>query len=199
MFHSHQTKRSTLKTILTTKLNIAVVLLLSASLLNWTTGAVTQQTNPEQPAKAYQLSEADEKAIREIIKDQESAWNKHDMEAFTKPFRDDVEGINVVGLYWRGKKAVSKHLKDYHDTIFKDLEEYLEDVQVRSIGDGYVIAVNTWKVGSFKTPNGEVVPACRHLSTLVLAKGTDGWKVVHFHNTIIDEIAVKGTTAPPKK
>ena len=37
------------------------------------------------------------------------------------------------------------------------------------------------------------------LCPAVLAKGTDGWKVVHFHNTTIDEAAVKAATAPSKR
>jgi uncharacterized protein (TIGR02246 family) len=174
-------------------------LLLVASLLLWGVGASAQQPTPEQSAKAHQLSESDEGAIRDIIKNSETAWNKHDMKAFTKSFRDDVEGINVIGMYWRGKTAILKHLTDYHASIFKHLEETLDEVNIRSIGDGYAIAVSIWKVGSFKAPNGFEVPACRHRGTAVLVKGTDGWKVVHFHNTIIDEGAVKDVPSPPKK
>ena len=48
-------------------------------------------------------------------------------------------------------------------------------------------------------PSGVEIPACRHRSTLVFAKGTDGWKVVHFHNTTIDEAAVKGAAGLPKR
>ena len=107
----------------TWKTMVVSLLLITASLLLWCVGAFAQQPKSEQPAKALQLSEADEKAIREILKDQETAWNKHDMKAFTKAFRDDAEGINVVGMYWRGKAAILKHLTDYHATIFKDLEE----------------------------------------------------------------------------
>jgi uncharacterized protein (TIGR02246 family) len=174
-------------------------LLLTASLLLWGVGAFAQQPLVEQPASPHQLSTSDEKAIREIIKDLETAWNRHDMKAFTKSFRNDAEGINVVGMYWRGKAAVLKHLTDYHSGVFKNLQETLDEVTIHSIGDGYAIAVSTWKVGSFKAPSGVDVPASHHRSTLVLAKGTDGWKVVHFHNTIIDEAVIKGVTAPPKK
>ena len=67
------------------------------------------------------------------------------------------------------------------------------------IGDGFAIAVTVWKVDGFTGPGGVEIPACRHRSSLVLAKGTDGWKVVHFHNTTIDEAAVKGAASPPKK
>ena len=178
---------------------VATSSLLLASLLIWATAVVAQQPKPEQPAKAHQLSEADAKAIQEIMKDQELAWNKHDMNAFTKSFRDDVDGINIVGMYWRGKAEILKHLTDFHKTNFKDLEETLEEVHVHSIGDGYAIAIVIWKVGAFKAPSGVEIPACRHRSTLVMAKGADGWKVVHFHNTTIDEEAVKAATDQPKK
>jgi uncharacterized protein (TIGR02246 family) len=121
------------------------------------------------------------------------------MEAFTKTFRDDADGINIVGMYWRGKAEILKHLSYYHKTNFKNLEETVQEANIHSIGDGYAIAILIWKVGAFIAPNGVEFPACRHRSTLVFVKGTDGWQVVHFHNTTIDEAAVKGTTAPPKK
>ena len=178
---------------------VATSLLLLASQLIWTTAVVAQQPKPEQPAKAPQLPDTDEMAIQEIMKDQETAWNKHDMKAFTKSFRDDVDGINIVGMYWRGKAEILKHLTDFHRTNFKDLEETLEEVNVHSIGEGYAIAIVIWKVGAFKAPSGVEIPACRHRSTLVFAKGTDGWKVVHFHNTTIDEAAVKGAAGLPKR
>lgn len=177
----------------------AASLLFSASLLLCVIGADAGQTSKEQHAKVSQLSKADEKAIRDIMKAQETAWNKHDMKSFTKSFRDDAEGINIVGMYWRGKAQILEHLTKYHKTNFKNLEEYLEDVQVHSIGNGSAIAVVIWKVGSFPAPNGMIIPAARHRSTLVFAKEKDGWKVVHFHNTTIDEAAIKATSAPPKK
>jgi hypothetical protein len=67
-----------------------------------------------------------------------------------------------------------------------------------SIGDVYAIAIFIWKVGAFKAPNGADIPAGRHRSTLGLAKGSDGRKVVHFHNANIGEIALKGAAAAPK-
>jgi uncharacterized protein (TIGR02246 family) len=178
----------------TSKVIAASSLVLSASLLIWATGTVAQQPTLKQPAKPHQLSVADEKAIRDILKDQETAWNKHDIKAFTKALRDDAEGINVAGMYWRGKPAILKHLVDFHATFLKDCQEYLEEVQVHSIGAGYAVAVNIWKVDGFKGPGGIEFPACRHRSTVMLAKGADGWEVVHFHNTTIDEAREKGTS-----
>ena len=163
----------------------------------WEAFERSHKQNRRNRPKALELSGKDENAIKEIIKDQETAWNKHDMNAFTKAFRDDAQGINVAGMYWQGKAALLKYLTDFHATFLKNCQEYLEEVQVHSIGEGCAVAVNIWKVDAFTGPGGVEFPACRHRSTLVLANGTDGWKVVHFHNTTIDEAAVKAATAPP--
>lgn len=146
----------------TPKHYIPVVLLLSGSLLIWPNAAVAQQPKPEQGAKTHPLSKADDNAIRAILKDQETAWNKHDMNAFTKAFRDDAQGINVAGMYWQGKAELLKHLTDFHATFLKNCQEYLEEVQVHSTGEGYAMAVNIWKVDAFTGPGGLEFPACRH-------------------------------------
>jgi uncharacterized protein (TIGR02246 family) len=184
------------KDAMNSKMVVHSVLLLTASLLPGGVRAIAQ-AKPAQSAEAHRLSARDENEIKEILKDQETAWNKHDMNAFTKAFRDDAQGINVAGMYWQGKAALLKHLTDFHATFLKNCQEYLEEVQVHSIGEGYAVAVNIWKVDAFTGPGGVEFPACRHRSTVVLAKGTNGWKVVHFHNTTIDEAAVKAATAPP--
>lgn len=178
---------------------VGSALILFAGLQIWSSGVAAQQSHEAQPAKSRQLPQPDEKVIRQILKDQETAWNTHDMKGFTKSLRDDAEGINIVGMYWRGKTEILNHLEHYHATNFKDLEEYLEEAEVHATGDSSAIAVSIWKVGAFTAPNGAVIPACRHRSTGVFEKSADGWKMVHFHNTTIDEAALKNAAAPPKR
>ena len=131
------------------------------------------------------------------MKDQETAWNNHDMQAFTKPLRDDAEGVNVAGMYWSGKAAIVKHLVEFHATFLKDCSEYIDEMQIHPVDDGHAIVVSIWRVSAFKGPGGEVIPACRHRDTSVLVKEAEGWKVVHFHNTTIDE--AKTAAAGPAK
>jgi uncharacterized protein (TIGR02246 family) len=183
-----------MKTVHTPRQHIIAIFLFAAGLVGWAAEAMAQL--PE-PVKVHQISPADDKAIRAILKDQETAWNTHDMKAFTKAFSDDAQGINVAGMYWQGKAELLKHLTDFHATFLKNCQEYLEEVQVHSTGEGYAVAVNIWKVDGFTGPGGRDFPACRHRSTVVLAKGAEGWKVVHFHNTTIDEAALKGASGPP--
>ncbi len=189
-----------MKTMHTSKQHMIAMFLFAAGLLGRTTETMAQQTTSKQPAKTHQISPTDDKAVRGILKDQETAWNKHDMNAFTTAFRHDAQGINVVGMYWQGKAELSKHLTNFHATFLKDCEEYLEEVQVHSIGEGYAMAVSIWKVDAFTGPGGVEILACRHRSTAVLAKGANGWQVVHFHNTTIDEAALNAASNPlPQK
>src|SRR5262245_23015752 len=110
----------------TSRQYIIAVSLVAAGLLAWTADAMAQQPESKQVGELHQLTPADYKAIREILKDQEAAWNKHDMNAFTKAFRDDAQGVNVAGMYWQGKAALLKHLTDFHATFLKNCQEYLE-------------------------------------------------------------------------
>lgn len=179
-------------------------LILTAALLACRARTNAQQPGAERPAgvsepSVPQLSAGDEKAIRGVLKDQETAWNKHDMTEFTRPLRDDAEGINVAGMYWSGKPAILKHLFEFHATFLKDCEEYIDEMQIHPVDGTHAIVVSIWRVSAFKGPGGEVIPACRHCDTSVLVKEADRWKVVHFHNTKIDEGKVAGAAGPAKK
>jgi len=165
----------------------ASVLIFLAGLHVGAAGALAQQGRAEPSAAKPEFSDADKKAIENLLKDQETAWNKHDMKAFTRWLRDDAEGINVAGMYWSGKAAIVKHLTDFHATFLKDCDEYMDEVHVHFVDEKNAVAVSVWRVSAFKGPGGEVIPACRHRDTTVLAKDAEGWKIVHFHNTTIDE------------
>jgi ketosteroid isomerase-like protein len=60
--------------------------------------------------------------------------------------------------------------------------------------------VATNSVDGFTTPSGQVRPKSQDRETFVLAKGPEGWKLVHSHNTVIDAEAAKHdpVNAPPK-
>ena len=92
----------------------------------------------------------------------------------------------------------------------KHCQEYLDEVQVHSISEGYAMGVNIWTVDAFTGPEGVEFPARRHRSAVVLAspsgqnvlnrlmavgKVADGRKLVLFQNTTIDEAALNGVIA----
>ncbi len=167
-------------------------LLATATLLTATAVVVGQTPESASPrTKAPGMSQADEQAIRKVIAEIEESWNSHDMNAYGKLFREDAHWINVVGMHWRGRDAVMAAHAAYHATIFKNHQLKTDAVEIRSIGDGYAIAVVTTTNDAFTTPDGTTVPQRQNLQSYVLAKDAEGWKIVHGHNVPVDANAAK--------
>jgi hypothetical protein len=53
------------------------------------------------------LSADDESAVRGIVNEFANTWSRHDMKAMHELDTEDVEWVNVVGHYWRGKRLGS--------------------------------------------------------------------------------------------
>jgi hypothetical protein len=96
---------------------LAAALLLAVVSLTIGTGVVAQPPKSDAPAgRVNPLSADDEKALRQVIRGFEEAWNTHDMKAFAKLLRDDVEWVNIVGMHWKGRDAVVAAHEAFHKT-----------------------------------------------------------------------------------
>lgn len=169
-----------------------VSFLMTAAVLTATAVVVGQTSESDSPQpKAPAVSQEDEQAIRKIIAGIEQSWNSHDMKAYGKLLREDAHWVNVVGMHWRGRDAVMAAHAAYHATIFKNHQLKTDAVEIRSIGDGYAIAVVTTTNDAFTTPGGTTVPQRQNRQSYVLAKDAEGWKIVHGHNVVVDANAVQ--------
>src|SRR3954447_9245620 len=63
------------------------------------------------------FSADDESAVRALVNGFANAWNQHDMNAMHNLDTEDVEWINVVGHYWRGKTNVYKGHTAIHQQV----------------------------------------------------------------------------------
>jgi uncharacterized protein (TIGR02246 family) len=154
---------------------------------------VAAQPPKEEPRRigANGLSKDDDQAIRKVVAGFEEGWNAHDMKSIAKLLREDVEWVNVVGMHWRGRKAVMAATTAFHETMFKNNHVATDAIETRALGTGYAIAVATITVDSFTTPDGHVMPKAQNRETFVLVMMAEGWKITHGHNTIVDANAAK--------
>lgn len=146
---------------------------------------------PAPRAVAATLSKEDDAGIRKIVTDFEKSWNTHDMKLLATLFREDAEFINIMGMHWHGRKAIVAAFTGFHETIFKNHHMTTDALEIRSIGNGFAIAVLTTGQDSFTTPDGHVMPKEQTRESLVMAKGADGWKIVHGQNVAINAEAAK--------
>jgi len=175
-----------------TKVTIAIFLVgVAAFFALLPTISAGQAKSEASPGGASRLSKEEDTAIRKVVAGIEEAWNTHDMKALEKLFSEDAEFINVVGMHWRGRKAIVAAHAAYHETSFKNHHIKTDAVTIRSLGEGCAIAVVTTTNDSFKTPDGQVIPKRQNRQTYVLTKGPDGWKIAHGHNVPVDPVAAQ--------
>jgi uncharacterized protein (TIGR02246 family) len=89
------------------------------------------------------LSAADESAVRALVSQFADSWNRHDMKAMRELDTEDVEWINVVGHYWRGKDTVYKGHTAIHKGMSAKTTAEVESATVRSIAPNVAMAVAT--------------------------------------------------------
>lgn len=131
-------------------------------------------------------TKAEEKAILEILADQEKAWNQGDLEAFMVGYwkspdlsfysgRDKQRGWQET--YDRYKKRYQGEGKEMGKLAFTEL-------QVEPIASGVAIVRGRWKLEKkAETMDG--------LFTLLVRKLPEGWRIVHDHTSMGEPPAKK--------
>ena len=135
-------------------------------------------------------SKPDENAIRTILDDERTTWNRGDTDGYAKHFAADGTFTNVMGMFFTGQKAY----RDRHEIIFKGpFRGTSLQLQVASLRfltpDIAVCETLTW-VSGFKSG----APPGLHLDTKgrlrtrllqVMAKRNGEWQIVVYHNVDI--------------
>jgi uncharacterized protein (TIGR02246 family) len=129
---------------------------------------------------------SDEQSVRQVATAYEEAWNKHDMGAMAALFTDDVEWVNIVGMWWRGLSEVKRGHKWVHEALFKNTPIHIDSCSVRLVSPGAAISIVTWSKGSFVTPDSKLMPEGKDRMSLFLVKRGGRWLIASGHNTTID-------------
>ena len=150
-------------------------------------------------ALVAQTPDPDEAAVRDVMHSMGVAWRQHDMKTWTSYMTDDVQWVNIVGMWWRGKDEVFRAHDAYHRTIFKDRSFPPPDtVILRHVAPDTVIANIEGMTGAFTSPSGVYRPAARNVLTEVFVKRDGHWLLTAGQNTVVDEAAQKSNPITTK-
>ena len=140
--------------------------------------------------QASALAEQDAAQIHAALQGMNDAWNRHDMTAFVSYMADDVEWVNVVGMWWKGKAQVYQAHQAYHQTIFKDRQLHQpERVELKLLTPDCILVTMIARADGFTTPSGHVEPPGRSVLTELFVKRGERWLLAQGHNTTIVEDA----------
>ena len=132
------------------------------------------------------FSADDESAVRSLVNEFANTWNRHDMKAMHELDTEEVEWINVVGHYWRGKATVYKGHVAIHKGMSATTSASVESATIQSITPTVAVAVATLHFVPAPDPRYPWLTAAKTRASFTMVKRDGIWKIAHFQNTVID-------------
>jgi ketosteroid isomerase-like protein len=131
-------------------------------------GSAAAQSNPQAQA-----------AIEQVLKTQQDAWNRHDLEAFMTGYWNSPEltffsGANKASGW---QAALNRYRKTYQGGGKEMGKLDFSDLLIEPLGNDSAFVRGAWHLtmSDGKTPHG--------LFTLVFRRFPDGWKIIHDHTS----------------
>ena len=114
------------------------------------------------------------------------AWNAGDARALAALFDEDADFVNVVGIWWRRRRAIEKAHGYALTRFFRDSRLTVEEVAVKRLGADVATVHGRWRLEGQRAPDdGRPLDPRRGVLLLVLHRGGDGWSVAAAQNTDI--------------
>ncbi len=138
-----------------------------------------------------QAAAEDERAIREIIRNETEAWNQGDAVAYSRDFAQDGLFTNILGQSFAGHDAFVRQ----HEFIFRSLFRNTtlhQDIVVLRFPEPNMALVETLSAvsGLPQMPPGAAADARGRLRTRllqVLVNRGGEWKIVAYHNVDVKQ------------
>lgn len=151
-------------------------------------------------ASIFSYSQTDEKAIQSQITQMVSDWNTHDFKNMESYMTEDVEWINIVGMWWKGRKEVMAAHRGNFEAFFKGVPFTKKSFKTRFLAKDVAIATLICSVGEFFPPDGvnhgnNRMPASDDILTLVLIRKDGKWMITSGQNTVVDVRAANNNPA----
>src|SRR5438552_15224641 len=131
----------------------------------------------------------DEARIRQIIAEEESAWNRGDAKGYASHFEEEGGFTNVLGTVYYGRRAFEDRHAALFATVFKNTVLSMSVQKIRFIRpDVAVVDIDTEMTGFAALPPGihaAVDGALRtRLQQVMSQERGDGWLAAYHHTDV---------------
>lgn len=114
------------------------------------------------------------------------AWEAKDATALGECFVEDADFINVVGLWWTGRRSIVRAQQFGFRHMFGDAKLTLHRVTERRLGDDAAVVIAQWQITGQVDPDRKPVGTRRGVISATLVRLADGsWLGVTAQNTDI--------------
>lgn len=137
----------------------------------------------------------DRNAINKQVDAMVNSWNRHNYDDLKDYTTENTDWVNVVGMWWKGRKKSQYAHQIYHNTIFKTSVCEKKSVDIRFITKDVAIAHVVWHFSDknpVPLPDGKApMTSSDGLATIVYVKRNGIWLMDAGENVIIDKEAQK--------
>ena len=134
----------------------------------------------------------DEAAINKQVDAMIYSWNNHNYDDLKNYTTENTDWVNVVGMWWKGRKESQYAHQVYHNTIFKTSVMEKKSVAIRFITKDVAIAHVVFH--SYDSdphpaplPDGKTPGPTDALAMIVYVKQNEKWLMTAGENVIIDK------------
>ena len=135
--------------------------------------------SPRPPQKAAEALPSTETAIETVLRTQQDAWNRHDLDAFMAGYWNSPELTFFSGAseHQGWKATLGRYRAAYAGPGHEMGKLEFSGLRIEMLGRDAAFVRGAWRLtmSEGKTPHG--------LFTLVFRKLPDGWKIVHDHTS----------------
>jgi len=129
------------------------------------------------------VAEADDAAIRELVRLWGVAWNAGDMASAARLFCEDADFVNVLGSHWHGRAQIEAEHATRHGLQLKDSVFTLRYAQVQILRVDVALAHVGWALRGDHDLDGKPRQPRQGLFTWLVLKSTEGqWLIRAAHN-----------------
>ena len=111
------------------------------------------------------------------------AWSQRDADGLAALFTADADFVNVVGLWWRTRRAIRKAHAYGFERIFARSTLTLEQVAVKELGPDVATIHGRWHMEGQVAPDGSEAEPRDGVLLLVAQRTPDGWLIAAAQNT----------------
>jgi beta-aspartyl-peptidase (threonine type) len=134
------------------------------------------------PARAQDSTQQVASAVRQVLRRQQEAWNRHDLDGFMAGYWNSPELTFFSGARaTSGWQPTLDHYRKSYQSEDREMGKLeFSDLNIQALAPDAAFVRGAWKVTmpDAKTPHG--------LFTLIFRRFADGWKVVHDHTSAAD-------------
>ncbi len=147
---------------------------------------------PHQIASVEASISTDEEAIRAVVAEFESGWNRHDAKAMFTSFADSTDFVTWRGVWWIGHAEVEAHHAAIHAKNMRESKLTILETRIRFVRPDVAVVRVRWRLEGAKNREMKPVATRTGLIIHVLTREGSRWLVQATQNTDIVQIPVAG-------